>query len=149
MSIESYTSRKGDVPCGDSDLYAFITDMRNFRDIVPPDEILISDWEATEDSCSFKVEKSGKVAVTLGEALPHSMVTYSASTFLTGNVTIQVFIEFVTNYRSKFYITASLNMNPFLKIFAGDSAKRYLDSLVDAIERYNGYEKIRGCNQSL
>ncbi len=145
---ESYTSRKGKVPCGDRDLYAFLTDMRNFRDVIPAGS-MFSDWEATEDSCSFKIEKTGKITVSLGEALPHSMITYTAETFFTGNVTIQVMIEYITNNMSEFYITTSLNMNPFVKMLVGDSAARYLDNLIDAIENYSGYDRIRGCNQSL
>jgi hypothetical protein len=144
---ESYTSRRGEVPCGDGDLYAFLTDMRNFRDVIPAGS-MFSDWEATEDSCSFKIEKTGRITVSLAEALPHSMVTYTAETFFTGRVTVQVMIEYLTNNRSEFYITTSLNMNPFMKMLVGDSASRYLDNLIDAIENYDGYDKIRGCNQS-
>jgi hypothetical protein len=144
---ENYTSRKGEVPCGDSDLYAFLTDMRNFRDVIPAGT-LFSDWEATEDRCSFKIEKTGRITVALTEALPHSIVTYTAETFLTGNITIQVMIEYITNNKSELYITTNLNMNPFVKMLVGDSAARYLDNLIDAIENYTGYDKIRGCNQS-
>jgi hypothetical protein len=144
---ETYTSRKGEVPCGDRDLYSFLTDMRNFRDVLP-EESIITDWEATEDSCSFKVEKTGKITVSLNEALPHSMISYKAETFLTGSVNVQVMIEYLTNNRSVIYIVTSLNMNPIVKMLIGNSAALYLDNLIDAIENYGGYDKIRGCNQS-
>jgi len=39
-------------------------------------------------------------------------------------------------------------MNPLMKMIVGGSAGRYLDSLIDAIESYKGYDRVRGCNQS-
>jgi hypothetical protein len=144
--ITTYTSRKGEVPCGDSDLYAFLTDMRNLQTVVP--DGFLTDWEATEDHCSFKIERAGRVTASLTEALPHSMITYDAETFLTGKMAIQVNIEYISGVRSAFHITAGVNMNPILKMILGDSGGRYLDSLIDAIEAYKGYDKVRGCNQS-
>ncbi|MBE0677271.1 MAG: hypothetical protein IH592_00765 [Bacteroidales bacterium] len=145
--LRTYTSRRGEVPCGDADLYAFLTDMRNLQTVVP--DGLLTDWQATEDHCSFKIEKAGRITVSLSEALPHSMITYDAETFLTGKMSIQVSIEYISGMRSAFHITAGVNMNPILKMMVGDSAGRYLDSLIDAIEAYSGYDKVRGCNQSL
>lgn len=145
--VTTYTSRRGEVPCGDNDLYAFLTDMRNLVTVVP--EGMITDWEATEGHCSFKIEKTGKVSASLAEALPHSLIKYDAETFLTGRMTIHVEIEFITNLRSSFHLTAGVNMNPIMKMFLGDSAGRYLDSLIDAIESYKGFDKVRGYNQSL
>lgn len=144
--LTTYTSRRGEVPCGDADLYAFLTDMRNLETVVPNG--LLTDWEATDDHCSFGIEQTGRISVSLSEALPHSMIAYNAETFLTGKMSIQVSIEYITSMRSAFHITAGVNMNPILKMMMGDSAGRYLDSLIDAIEAYSGYDKVRGCNQS-
>ncbi|MFN2314243.1 MAG: hypothetical protein ABR531_07275 [Bacteroidales bacterium] len=145
--MTTYTSRRGEVPCGDSDLYAFLTDIRNLKTVVP--DGLLTDWEATDDHCSFKIEQAGRISVSLSEALPHSMITYDAETFVTGKMSIQVTIEYISGMRSAFHITAGVKMNPILKMMVGDSAGRYLDSLIDAIEAYGGYDKVRGCNQSL
>lgn len=143
----TYKSRTGEVPCGDMDLYEFLTDIRNFRGIIP--DGVISQWDASADKCSFRVEKAGKVTLSLGEALPHSMVSYKAENLFTGKILIQVAIEYITNVRSKFYITLTVNFNPFVKMLIGDAAPQYLDRMIDEIENYKGYDKIRGCNQSL
>ncbi len=145
--MTTYTSRRGEVPCGDADLYAFLTNMRNMQTVVP--DVLLTDWEVTDDHCSFKIEQAGRISISLSEALPHSMIAYNAENFLAGKMTIQVAIEYITGMRSAFHITAGVNMNPLLKMIVGDSAGRYLDSVIDAIESYKGYDKVRGCNQSL
>jgi hypothetical protein len=144
--MTTYTSRKGEVPCGDSDLYAFLTDMRNFRSVIPDGEV--SDWEATEDRCSFKNESTGRLTVSLSEALPHSEINYEAESFLSGKVKIRISLEYLSSMRSAIRIDAGLNMNPLLRMLIGDSAGKYLETLMDLIESYGGYDQVRGCNQS-
>ncbi|MFZ0472968.1 MAG: hypothetical protein WAL94_10150 [Bacteroidales bacterium] len=144
---KSYTSKTGEVPCGDRDLYAFLTDVRNFREVVPDN--MLSDWKATSDKCSFRVDKAGRVTVTLKEALPHSMVSYTAENFFTGNLLLQVIIESLTSHSSKVYVTTDMNMNPFVRMLIGEAAPQYLDILIDIIVNYGGYDKIRGYSQSL
>jgi hypothetical protein len=143
----SYRSRTGEVPCGDRDLYAFLTDVRNFRDVVPGN--MLSDWKATSDKCSFRVDKAGRVNVSLKEALPHSMVSYTAENLFTGNLSLQVFIESLTSHSSKVYVTTDINMNPLVRMLIGEAAPQYLDRLIDMIVNYEGYDKIRGYSQSL
>lgn len=144
--MTTYTSRKGEVPCGDSDLYAFLTDLRNFRSVIPDGEV--SDWEATEDRCSFKNESTGRLTVSLSEALPHSEINYEAESFFSGKVKIRISIEYLSSMRSAIRIDAGLNMNPLLRMLIGDSAGKYLETLMDLIESYGGYDQVRGCNQS-
>ncbi len=144
---KSYKSRTGQVPCGDRDLYAFLTDIRNFKEVLPSD--MLSDWKATADKCSFRIERAGRVNVSLKEALPHTMVSYTAENLFTGNLSLKVVIESLTANSSRVYVTSDLNMNPLVRMFIGDAAPQYLDKLIDMIEKYDGYDKIRGYSQSL
>jgi hypothetical protein len=143
----SYKSRTGEVPCGDKDIYAFLTDIRNFKEVLP--HSMISDWEATTDKCSFRMDKAGRVNVSLKEALPHTLVSYTAENLFIGNMSLQAVIESLTSHSSKLYVTADIRMNPLVRMLIGEAAPQYLDKLIDMIENYNGYDKIRGCSQSL
>jgi hypothetical protein len=143
----TYKSRTGEVPCGDKDLYAFLTDIRNFKEVLP--QSMLSEWKATTDRCSFRLDKAGRVTVSLKEALPHSMVSYTAESLFSGNLSLQVVIEALTSHSSKLYVTADIGINPLVRMFIGDAATHYLDKLIDIIENYKGYDKIRGYSQSL
>ncbi len=72
--VTTFISRKVEVPCGDSDLYAFLTDMNNLRTVLPSGSV--TDWEATEERCSFETDRAGRITVTRAEALPHSEISY-------------------------------------------------------------------------
>ena len=144
---KSFKSRTGEVPCGDRDLYAFLTDIRNFKEVLPSD--MLSDWKATADKCSFRIDRTGRVNVSLKEALPHTIVSYTAENLFTGNLSLKVVIESLTANSSRLYVISDLNMNPLVRMFIGDAAPQYLDKLIDMIETYDGYDKIRGYSQSL
>ena len=144
--VNKYSSRKGEVPCGDGDLYAFLTDMRNLKTIIPKG--FMSEWDATEDKCSFKIDKIGKVTASLSSGLPYSVIAYDIESFLTGKVRVQIMIEYISGAKSSFTINAALKMNPLMRMFLGDSSGKYLDILINAIESYDGFDKIRGYNQS-
>jgi len=63
-------------------------------------------------------------------------------------VKVRVTIEFISVMRSAIRIDAGLNMNPLLRMLVGDSAGKYIETLMDIIESYDGYDRVRGCNQS-
>jgi len=144
---KSYRSRTGEVPCGDKDLYAFMTDLRNFKEMLP--QGIISGWEAATDECSFTIDKAGRVKIRLKETLPHSIVSYAAENLFAGKLSLQVVIEPLPGQRSKVYVTVDINMNPLVSMLIKDDAPKYLDRMIDMIENYKGYDRIRGYSQSL
>ncbi|HUW93268.1 MAG TPA: hypothetical protein VMV74_08895 [Bacteroidales bacterium] len=142
-----YTSRRGKAACSDKDLYAFMTDMRNFGTIIP--EGTVTEWQATEDNCSFRVDKAGKVTAGLSEALPYSRIDYFAETFITGRVSVTMNIEPDGVEQSLITLSVSAYLNPFVKLAIGDTAVKYLNEIISAFEKFGGYDRIRGYNQSL
>lgn len=140
------TSRKGLIPCNDQELYNFLTDMRSYASIIP--EGVVSGWQATEDTCSFRVDKIGKINAQILEALPYSFVSCSADTMITGKVSASINIEGISNEQSEVVLTVSARLNPFIKMMIGDAAEKYLNDLITAVENYKGYSKIKKCTQS-
>jgi hypothetical protein len=47
------------------------------------------------------------------------------------------------------YVTVDINMNPLVSMLIRDDAPQYLDRMIDMIENYKGYDRIRGYSQSL
>ena len=47
-------SKKHNVTATSKDIYQYLLDLNNFKELLPQDKI--SNWESTQDSCSFKVQ---------------------------------------------------------------------------------------------
>lgn len=142
----TYTSRKGIVKCQEKDLYNFLTDMRNFKSLIP--DGTVTEWQASHGLCSFKIDRLGKVSVELLEAMPYSLVSYEGGSFFTGKVMLSVNFKNISDDKAEISLSIDLNNNPLIKMVIGDSAERYLESLISAIEDFKGYDKIRGYTQS-
>lgn len=143
----TYTSRKGKAECADKDLYAFMTDMRNFGILIP--EGAVKEWQASEEKCSFRIETAGTVTAEISAATPFTSIDYVAETFITGKVSVTLFIEPDGLERSLVTLSVSAFLNPFVKMAVGDKAEMFLNEFVSAVERFDGYDKIRGYNRSL
>ena len=69
MKIES---KIGKSEYSDRDIYVFITNFNNFRELIPADKV--SNWESTEDQCSFQVDPLGRTGLEIIEKKPSSLV---------------------------------------------------------------------------
>ncbi len=143
----TYTSRSGIAACNDKDLFAFMKDMRNFGTLIP--EGAVTEWQASEDKCTFRIEKAGIVKVELSGARPNSGIDYVAETFLTGKVSVTLNIEPEGAEQSRVTLTVSAFLNPFVKLAVGEKALIFLNEIISAVENFDGYGKIRGYSRSL
>jgi len=143
----TYISRSGIAACNDQDLFAFMKDMRNFGTLIP--EGAVTEWHASEDKCSFRIEKAGKVKAELSGARPFSGIDYVAETYLTGKVSVTLNIEPDSTEQSRVTLTVSAFLNPFVKLAVGDKAVMFLNEFISAVENFDGYGKIRGYSRSL
>ena len=69
MKIES---KIGKSASSDQQIYAFISNFHNFKDLLPDDKV--SGWEASEEKCSFQVDPLGRTGLMIVEKKPSSMV---------------------------------------------------------------------------
>jgi len=143
----TYTSRSGIAACSDKDLFAFMKDMRNLGTLIP--EGAVSEWQASEDHCSFRIEKAGKVNAEISGARPCTGIDYIAETFITGKVSVTLNIEPDGPEQSRVTLAVSAYLNPFVKMALGDKAAMFLNEFISAVENFDGYAKIRGYSQSL
>ncbi len=142
----TFTSRKGIVKCSEKDLYYFLTDVRNFKAFIPDGDV--TEWQATEGLCSFKVDKLGKVAVKLIEAMPYTLVSYETESFFTGKVSASINFKNLSDDKTEISLSVELNNSPLVKMIIGDAPEKYLERVISAIEGFKDFDKIRGYTQS-
>ena len=77
-------------------LYYKLSNLTNLKEIIPSN---IENFEATEDSCSFKMKGMPKLEMSLTEKTPFSKISLSANESPV-NFSLNCFI---TNYSEKFF----------------------------------------------
>ena len=88
-------------------LYAKLSNLNNLKDILPPE---ISDFQSTQDSCSFKMGGMPKITLVIAEKTPFSKIVLQAE-----NSQIPFSLEFNIsqngeNCKALLEVNAELNM---------------------------------------
>jgi hypothetical protein len=130
----SFESRTGKLSCRPSDVFNFITDIRNFEQFIPPGNI--NNWQASSDSCSFQVPPIGKVSINLTEKNPYSFVAYSGDALQKND--FKLFVHIAENERKLADIRLNLTaeLNPFLKMIASGPIENFLERLISEMEKF-------------
>ena len=132
MKIES---KIGKSASSDRQIYDFITDFHNFKDLLPADKV--SGWESTRDQCSFQVDPLGRTGLKIVEKEPHSMVKISSDPeFSSYQFTIWIQLKKVAENDTRIKITIEPLVNKMLLPMIRLPLKKFADSLVDKIESY-------------
>lgn len=137
-----YESRKGRLTCKPREAFDFVTDIRNFRRFVP--EGSISDLHIERDSCSFKVTSLGNIKLQLTEKEPHNKVVYNGTVFGSNEFYMIINITGSTSGNAEVVLKLTAQLNPLLKMMAAQYISRFLDSLIDEMEKFRDWKDTMG-----
>ncbi|MEA3461014.1 MAG: hypothetical protein U9R49_03975 [Bacteroidota bacterium] len=133
MKIES---RIGKSTSSDQQIYAFISNFHNFKDLLPADKV--SGWESSEEKCSFQVDPLGRTGLMIVEKNPYSLVKMSSDPeFSSYQFLIWIQLKKVAADDTRIKITIEPQVNkmmlPMLKI----PLKKLADGIIDKIESFD------------
>jgi len=132
MKIES---KIGKSEYSDRDIYAFITDFNNFRELIPSDKV--SHWESTEDQCSFQVDPLGRTGLEIIEKKPYSLVKMaSLRSYSNHQFTIWIQLKSLGEKDTRVKITIEPQVNKMLITMIKGPLKKFVDGLVAKIESF-------------
>ncbi|MFH0757387.1 MAG: SRPBCC family protein [Bacteroidota bacterium] len=133
MKIESKTGKSAS---SDKQIYAFITNFHNFKDLLPADKV--SGWESSEDKCSFNVDPLGRTGLMIVEKEPYKLVKIlSDPEFSKYRVTIWIQLKQVADHDTKIKITMEPQVNKMLLPMIKLPLKKLADGIVDKIENFD------------
>jgi hypothetical protein len=135
-----FESRTGNLSCTDTEVFTFITDIRNFGQFIP--EGNVKNWQATADSCSFQVPPFGMASMEITERKPFTFVEYSGDALNKNDFKLIVHIS--CNERKLAAVTLCLTaeLNPVLKMMASGPIDRFLEKLISEMEKFDRWRDI-------
>ncbi len=139
--MTTYTSRTGNLSCSSVDVFEFVTDITNFKQFIPDQNV--EQLKIEKDRCSFYVPGIGEIRVSLAEKEPYSKVVYSGSA--PGANYFNLILEITGEMRDKAVVKVTLNaeMNPFLRMMASKPVSRFLETLIDRMEEFTGWKRTK------
>lgn len=133
MKIES---KIGKSASSDQEIYKFIGNFHNFKDLLPGDKI--SGWEASEDKCSFQVDPLGRTGLMIVEKEPYSLVKMSSDPeFSSYQFSIWVQLKKVSPRDTRIKITIEPLVNKMLLPMVRGPLKKLADGLIEKMESFD------------
>jgi hypothetical protein len=133
MKIES---RIGKSESSDQQIFAFITNFHNFKELLPADKV--SGWEASEEKCSFQVDPLGRTGLMIIEKQPYSLVKMSSDPeFSSYQFLIWVQLKQVADRDTRIKITIEPKVNKMLLPMVRVPLKKLADGLIDKMESFD------------
>ena len=117
------------------ELYDFLQDMNNFKQLLPQDRI--SDWQSDGRSCSFKVQGAATIGLRLaGGSEPHH-VRLEATERSPFPFTLDVHLE-DQDGSTKAWQIFNADLNTFIKMMVEKPLKNLFDHIADKMVAIHG-----------
>ncbi len=132
MKIES---KIGKSEYNDQQIYTFISNFNNFKDLLP--EGKVSNWESSEDDCSFNVDPLGRTGLRMIEKKPYSLIKISSRPeFSKYQFSIWIQLKKVSDKDTRIKVTVEPHVNKMLLPMLKIPLKKFVDTLVKKMETF-------------
>jgi hypothetical protein len=98
------------------ELYDFLIDFKNFKNILPQDKI--ENFEYTAEGCSFNIRGVTQLSIKRIEATPHSSIKFQSEGLAKFNFILEAKLMGASEEKGKCCIELHANMAPFVKLLA-------------------------------
>lgn len=127
MKIES---KKVKVPASEEKVFKYVSDLNNFKKLLPDDRI--SEWESTSDYCSFKVQGTATIDLKLKEQTPYSHILLESGSKSPFPFTLDIYFNENEGLTTAYQIM-NAKVNPFLKMMVERPLTNLFDYIADRL----------------
>jgi carbon monoxide dehydrogenase subunit G len=140
-STSYFESRTGKIKGTALEAFNFVTDIRNFEQFIP--EKGISNWQASNDSCSFSVPMVGSVRLRIAEMDMPGKVVYLGDALKKEDFTLVLNISDKGKDPAEVKVSLNADLNPMMKMMAAKPIEQFLEMLIEHMESFGGWKNIK------
>jgi carbon monoxide dehydrogenase subunit G len=120
---------------GPQELYSFLQDMNNFKQLLPQDRI--SEWQSDGRSCSFKVQGAATIGLKIAGGTEPNHVQLASTDRSPFPFTLDVHLE-DQGGSTKAWQIFNAELNPFIKMMVEKPLKNLFDHIADKMVAVHG-----------
>ncbi|MFO7755538.1 MAG: SRPBCC domain-containing protein [Bacteroidales bacterium] len=139
-NFSKYESRIGKVNAGSEEIFAFVSDMRNFKRFLP--EKTVKNWEASVDECSFEVSPVGRSTIKIVRKDAYDTVKFAGRGMNNTEFYIWVQLKELGEKDTRAKLTIKADLNTGLKMIASKPIKNFLNKMVSGMEEFDDWGSI-------
>lgn len=135
--ISHFKSRTGNPDCTPEELFNFLSDLRNLKQFVPGKNI--EDMRIDRDSCDFHVSSLGKIKLKIEEKEACKKIIYAGTALGSTDFSLLIDIKETNAGKAEVELILDAAMNPVLRLMAAKPAEQFLETLINEMERFRGW----------
>ena len=140
-NLSYFESRSGELTSRAEDVFAFVTDIRNFERFIP--QGTISNWNSEKESCSFSVSMLGTVSIRLTEKTEFSKVVFTGDALKKNDFSLTLDISDNAENHADIRVRLSADLNPMMKMIATKPIGQFLEMQINEMESFRDWENIK------
>ncbi|MGA2406811.1 MAG: hypothetical protein ABSF81_08685 [Bacteroidales bacterium] len=133
----TFESRSGKLICNAEEVFAFVTDIRNFERFIPKGTI--NNWIAEKEWCSFSVSMLGTVTVRLAEKKEYNKVVFAGDAMKKNDFSLVLNISDNNKNPAEVKVTLTADLNPMMKMMATKPIALFLEILIKEMENFRDW----------
>lgn len=124
-------SKEVTVNCSSQEAFEYLNDMQNFKNLLPEDKI--TNWEAKEDYCSFKVQNAATIDMKLVGGNEFDLVKIESGVRSPFPFTLDIYIKDNGNGTCSGFQDFNGKVNPFLKMMVQKPLETLFNHIADRL----------------
>jgi hypothetical protein len=126
-------SRIGIIRKPDVKVFNFLSDFTNFANLIPSGKI--TNWTATNDSCSFIVDGIGQTGLRILGKTPNNLIKISSDGITPVTFLLWINIDSKSTDSCEVKITIEPKVNPILMAMITSPLQVFVDMLIEQMEK--------------
>lgn len=132
--MTSIESEKVDVNGSNQEVFDYLRDMNNFKELLPQHKI--SNWQSDQDSCSFKVDAGYTIGLKFDESIGNEKIIFQSTDVSPFPFHLHVFLT-PNGDKIEAHQECIAKLNPFLKGIIQKPLKALFDYIANKLsERF-------------
>jgi carbon monoxide dehydrogenase subunit G len=124
-------SRIGYINKPESEVFDFLSDLNNYKELLPADQI--SNWQSDKDSCSFKIKGATNIGFVKKSSDPYSRINLVSSDNTPIEFKLTILLSEL-NGKTEGKIEFESNVNPFLRMMIEKPLKNLFEMMIGNME---------------
>ncbi len=116
------------------EIFSFLSNFNNFKKLMPEQ---VTNWNSTEDTCSFTVKGMADIGMRIKEANKFSFIHISSEGKVPFDFDMICHIEPAENNQSQVQLELKANMNPMLAMMAKRPLQNLIDIMVSKLKEHH------------
>jgi carbon monoxide dehydrogenase subunit G len=134
--MSDYKSPLTPVKASNTEVFQFLGNFNNFENLMPKEQV--TNWQSTEDSCSFTVQGMGELGLMISEKIPESKIVIvpDAGKPLPIKFNLVCEMKALAEKETEVLIRIDADLPPMIALMAGRPLQNLVNILAQRLQEY-------------